>query len=500
VLIRLKIDGFKNLQGVDLRFGPFTCIAGTNGVGKSNLFDAIQFLSALATGSLAEASRSVRDDHSAPYRGNEAKALFQRIGNNVREEMSFEAEMIVPPVATDEMGQEALASITVLRYKLRLKMRADEQEIRQRGPLEIIYESLEPIPRTSLKDHVFFRLSKVEWLDKVAVGKRANSVPFISTPEDGSLIRIHQDGNQGNPRNRQASLLTRTVLSSAEASEAPTAVCARQEMSFWRLLQLEPTALRCPDPLLAPARLGARGQGLPATLYRLAHGNALEAAEGEPEVYVRLASALRTFLPELRRVEVDRDDRNQTLSLLATLKDGSRLSARSLSDGTLRFLTLAVLERDPLAVGVICLEEPENGLHPDRIPLILRLLQDIAVDPKDMVSDSNPLRQVIVNTHSPLVVASVPEDSLLVIEPKVSEGWNGESCVRPRFSCLDGTWRRRTPHPMPGVSLAALSGYLTGLESPPLEPGGEEKVARVIDRNDVRKAFQLDLDLFPRAS
>jgi predicted ATPase len=497
VLIRLKIDGFKNLQDVDLRFGPFTCIAGTNGVGKSNLFDAIQFLSALATGSLLEASRSVRDDRSIPYRGNEAKSLFQRIGDRVRPVMNFEAVMIVPPNAVDEMGQTATASATVLCYKTQLKFRTDEQEIRLRGPLEIVHESLSPIPRSNINDHIFFPHKKVGWLDGVAMGRRPNSIPFISTSEDGSTVRIHQDGNQGNPRNRQASTLTRTILSAAEAPEAPTVVCARQEMSSWRILQLEPTALRNPDPLNATPRQGARGDGLPATLYRLAHGEILEAAEGEPDVYIRLASTLRRFLPELRRVEVERDDRHETLSLLATLKDGSRLSARSLSDGTLRFLSLAVLERDPLAVGVICLEEPENGLHPDRIPLILNLLQDIAVDPKEEVSDGNPLRQVIVNTHSPLVVANVPEDSLLVIEPKVADAWNGESCVRPRFSCLEGTWRRRTPQPMPGVSLAVLAGYLTGVETPPQEVEDEGKIRRVIDRKDVRKAFQLDLDLFP---
>ena len=43
MLTRLKVDGFKNLVGVDVRFGPFTCIAGANGIGKSNLFDAIHF-------------------------------------------------------------------------------------------------------------------------------------------------------------------------------------------------------------------------------------------------------------------------------------------------------------------------------------------------------------------------------------------------------------------------------------------------------------------------
>ena len=43
MLTRLKVSGFKNLVDVDIRFGPFTCIAGANGVGKSNLFDAINF-------------------------------------------------------------------------------------------------------------------------------------------------------------------------------------------------------------------------------------------------------------------------------------------------------------------------------------------------------------------------------------------------------------------------------------------------------------------------
>ena len=54
---------------------------------------------------------------------------------------------------------------------------------------------------------------------------------------------------------------------------------------------------------------------------------------------------------------------------------GTPHPAWALSDGTLRFLALAVLEMDPETQGLLCLEEPENGIHPARIPAILELLQ-----------------------------------------------------------------------------------------------------------------------------
>ena len=57
MLTRLKVTGFKNLVGVHIRFGPFICIAGANGVGKSNLFfDAIVFLGALSDRSRMDAA------------------------------------------------------------------------------------------------------------------------------------------------------------------------------------------------------------------------------------------------------------------------------------------------------------------------------------------------------------------------------------------------------------------------------------------------------------
>ena len=56
MLTRLEVNGFKNLVNFSLDFGPYTCVAGPNGVGKSNIFDAIHFLSLLTNHTINEAS------------------------------------------------------------------------------------------------------------------------------------------------------------------------------------------------------------------------------------------------------------------------------------------------------------------------------------------------------------------------------------------------------------------------------------------------------------
>lgn len=66
MLTRLEVDGFKNLLGFHAQFGPFTCIAGPNASGKSNLFDAIQFLSLLTDHKLVEAAQRVRGQAGRP--------------------------------------------------------------------------------------------------------------------------------------------------------------------------------------------------------------------------------------------------------------------------------------------------------------------------------------------------------------------------------------------------------------------------------------------------
>ena len=180
---------------------------------------------------------------------------------------------------------------------------------------------------------------------------------------------------------------------------------------------------------------------------------------------------------------VDRDDRREILTLQVTGKDGTEHPARSLSDGTLRFLALSVLELDASTKGVLCLEEPENGIHLERIPAMLQLLQDIGIDPAEPVDETNPLRQVIVNTHSPAVVSEVPDDSLLVAETKEDMS-DGRSFKKANFSCLSNTWRTKAPEKTTIVSKGKLMAYLNPASSPILKP--VQRMKRVVDRNDLQ--------------
>jgi predicted ATPase len=479
VLTRLKVNGFKNLVDVDIRFGPFTCIAGVNGAGKSNLFDAILFLGALADMPLLDAALSVRSEGA---RTSDLRSIFHRDAGGTAEEMSFEAEMLVPRHGVDDLGQPARAAITFLRYRLTLRLEG--------GALKIQDEELTYINRGDAEKHLLFPHKPV-WRRSVVDGRR--TAHFISTKTEGGMTQIllHQDlgeGYQGGgrPRSHVADKLPRTVLSTANAAESSTAVLARRELQSWRLFQLEPSALRAPDEYTAPRSIAPSGAHLPATLARLArldlhrhsptpHEPAAPDSEAEA-VFARVANRLADLIEGVHSLRVDADDRRELLTLVLKDLDGTEHEARSLSDGTLRFLALAVLESDPEARGVLCMEEPENGIHPQRIPAILSLLQDLSVDPILAVGDDNPLRQVIVNTHSPAVAAQVPEGALLVALPQTVRR-NGRRSRVPAFRWLPGTWRAKAAPETPTVQLGQVLAYL----NPLVKPAASAKTRRVVD-------------------
>lgn len=75
------------------------------------------------------------------------------------------------------------------------------------------------------------------------------------------------------------------------------------------------------------------------------------------------------------------------------------IPATRLSDGTLRYLCLLAILCHPNPGPLICIEEPELGLHPDVIPTLAELLKE-----------ASQRTQLIVTTHSDILIDALTDD------------------------------------------------------------------------------------------
>jgi predicted ATPase len=463
MLTKLEVQGFKNLLDVSVEFGPFTCIAGENGIGKSNLFDVIEFLSHLANEPIAEAAQHVRSPSGT--KGGDPRDIFWDGYREHQREISLAAEMIVPRNVEDDLGAPAKATTTFLRYELTLGYSRAEGE-GSVGRITLEKEVLRHINKGDAPKHLRFHHSARLFRNAVLQGQRSGG-PFLSTEnrDIGTVINVHGDGGSfGRPQPRSAARTGRTVLSTVTTNDYPTILAARREMQSWRRLALEPSALRAPDSFSAPRTMQADGRHLAATLYRIAnespHDNeSNEDSTDADSMYAEVADRLSDLTGvKVRGIRVTPDQVREVFTLFLSEPRGLTLPARALSEGTLRFLALCVLLEDPTVTGLICMEEPENGIHPANIPAMVELVKDLAVDATEAPGRDNPFRQVIINTHSPWVVQLCDPDDLLLASTHPQHTPDGS--IANAFSLLpyNKSWRATSGEPT--FSRADVTSYL----------------------------------------
>ncbi len=466
MLTRIEAHGFKNLVDFSLDFGPYTCIAGVNGVGKSNIFDAIRFLSLLADRTINEAALQIRgtgDDTG------EIADLFYAANGNRMDRITLAAEMIVDREAVDEFGRPGEASSTFLRYEVAFRHEPRRAVVGPLGGLVLEHEALGYVPSGRAARKLQFPHSKKKFRSSVVVNRR-RGFGYISTrQEDGdgtATIVVHQDGaSSGRARlAAPAARARRTVIGTENTAATPTILAARREMQRWRVLALEPSAMRRPDRFTQPPGIGTDGGHIPVTLHHL-EASAEEAGE---DFLGSIVSRLSGLVP-VRSVKVLSDAVRQRYSLEVEESSGVRLRAHSISDGTLRFLALSAIADAPDTGGLYCMEEPENGIHPGKLESMHRLLQDMAVDAEEPVASDNPLRQVIVATHSPYFVQIQREDELVLARNPAARSSAGKAIHPLRCHPMLGSWRdranRRIDGGPRGVGKLELQSYLAPPEN-----------------------------------
>lgn len=85
--------------------------------------------------------------------------------------------------------------------------------------------------------------------------------------------------------------------------------------------------------------------------------------------------------------------------------------ATRLSDGTMRWLALLAILLDPEPASLVCIDEPDVGLHPDCVTLLA-----------DLLIEASTRTQLVVATHSEVLIDALAETPESVVVCEKSDG------------------------------------------------------------------------------
>ena len=174
-----------------------------------------------------------------------------------------------------------------------------------------------------------------------------------------------------------------------------------QEWTLCRDINVDANApVRQPSLIRATLRLGPNGTNLASVLYSI--------QQQHPAIWKEIEEILETAYPNLHSITFPPEGGDGKVLLRwweRPYEKESGFSANLLSDGTLKFLCLIAILKSPDPPPLICIDEPELGLHPDWIKLVAELMQSAA-----------SRTQLVVATHSPQLVAKLRPDQVIVAE------------------------------------------------------------------------------------
>lgn len=420
MITQIEIDGFKTFKDFKVELAPFQVIVGANGSGKSNLFDALHLLSRLAEVDLRTAFQELRGD---------AHELFTLLPNGQHTpHIRMAVDLLINHNIQDSLGGEADLTYTRLRYEIAIIQRTDENGLEQ---LYISHESLRSIPpyedawsrKYGLSSHnnnyseapdsgkaaIFISTE----LTTTAVMESSHDTSKIEYQEE--MIHLSREG-QNTKRLFSVKRYQSTALSSAINTDFPHSFAVRQEILSWKFLNLDPKELRKASSINDPAFLTKDGGNLPATLARM------QAEDSFAMTGVSLD--MTNLVPGILNIKVGKNIARGEYDIWVETDDELTFSANVLSDGTLRLLALASIRNDAQFQGVLCLEEPENGVHPLHLNNMAQLLREMATNFNNPLSGDQPLRQILITTHSAALISqpAVIDALLLAFTVKKGEG------------------------------------------------------------------------------
>lgn len=311
---QLRVQNYLSLKEVTLDLGLRNVLVGPNMAGKSNIVDALRFLTHVALSGLMAAVNA---------RGGFSEILWKGTEEG---QISF--------FVTGEVALNKDKSPRTYDYEISLFGSARTGT----GAFSIEKETLKRCDEGGEYILADFRNGQGKGLHK------DGSVAFEARePSNKSFLEYSIPGWEG--------------------------MVFKNSVSLWRFYRLIPFAMRQPNIVSEQSFLTEQGDNLSAWLLTL--------QTRHREEYRRLEQTIQDVLPDIEEVLTPPTQTGTTYVLMRERHLKRPISLWKISDGALQFLALLSLIFAPSELGapLFCVEEPENHLHPRMLESLVELQQ-----------------------------------------------------------------------------------------------------------------------------
>jgi predicted ATPase len=340
----LKVKNYRVLKNLEIsNITPLSVFLGPNGSGKSTLFDVFAFLSECFSIGLRKAWDK---------RGRFKDLRSRNSSGPIEFEIKYREKTKSP----------------IITYQLKI----DEN---QKG--------------------VFVDSEKLLWRRKGSHGKPFAFLDF--SKGKGSVISGESPDSEDEKISESLDSPDMLAVNTlGQLSKNSRVIALRRFITSWYLSFLTTDQIRGIPEAGAQERLSATGDNLPNVMQFL--------KENHPERLREILDILSKRVPRLEKVDADimQDGR-----LLLQIKDTpfeQPILSKFASDGTLKLLAYLIILYDPEPPQLIGIEEPENHLHPNLLPILAEECRS--------ASDSS---QLMVTTHSPFFVNGIQPNELWIL-------------------------------------------------------------------------------------
>ncbi|MEN6508451.1 MAG: AAA family ATPase [Smithella sp.] len=381
---RFKLTNYKSLKNIDVKLPNLVVIFGPNAAGKSNLFDALNLFSRIVT------KKNLKEAF-AEHRGVPLEVVHYASGgiSGLKDQEYHDISFVGDIELSDDVIREVESRIRELRRGIEnvdssaqvkniithrlLRYEIDLQVSSLSGQVRVMNERLTALRRD---------------------GSEKTRTPFIEKVKE--KINLRMEG-QSHPTYHDIGLDYAIASTALYAPHYPHITALKEELSRCHFYFLEPRELmRQGNAIAKVTNIGPRGEDLAAFYFTL--------KEMHPQQFKAVKLAAMQILPRLNDLEIERTAEAELF--LRLCEDNAFYSNRLISEGTLRVLGLLAVLSPVTGSTTIGYEEPENGVHPRRLKNIAELLKNAA--------DQN--RQILINTHSPILPTYFSNKDLLVCQ------------------------------------------------------------------------------------